>query len=470
MAYCKYGCPTGLVLSFVRSHGKADGFGRREVGRGAAGGCSSPRCTPTTTRFACGSSGRLRTRHAKPRPTDRHLTRRCDDRLAAGWLALRAAARGERTIRHATRRTDDGRQLVRPSRARRWTRAAQRVATRAPADPRPARRADVHVEAGLRPVAASTPAAARLASRSRGRGGGRDRGTTRQRRRPAGAFDVTVGPLVNLWGFGPTTRPPTRPRIPSDDAIAAARAASVISGCRSARRRPRCASATPTSTSTSPPSPQGYAADVVAARLDAAGVADHLVDVCGEIRAGGPAAHGGRGEWRSRRPSRTRSARSGASTRQTIWPWRPRATTRTSSATPSAAATATRSTRAPAGRSAHRLASVSVAHASAATADAPATALYGTRPGRRLRRTRNNTDSPCCSSCGTRRATNSRRAHAGVRIDGHARRAGEARRKQQSIRERRRRARSSPAAERRQKVARHVSAGLACGRNRSPVE
>ena len=31
MAYCKYGCPTGLVLSFVRSHGKADGFGRREV-------------------------------------------------------------------------------------------------------------------------------------------------------------------------------------------------------------------------------------------------------------------------------------------------------------------------------------------------------------------------------------------------------------------------------------------------------
>jgi hypothetical protein len=34
MAYCKYGCPTGLVLSFVRSHGKADGFGRREVAAG----------------------------------------------------------------------------------------------------------------------------------------------------------------------------------------------------------------------------------------------------------------------------------------------------------------------------------------------------------------------------------------------------------------------------------------------------
>ncbi|MDB5296470.1 MAG: NosR regulatory protein [Phycisphaerales bacterium] len=34
MAYCKYGCPTGLVLSFVRSHGKADRFGRRDLAAG----------------------------------------------------------------------------------------------------------------------------------------------------------------------------------------------------------------------------------------------------------------------------------------------------------------------------------------------------------------------------------------------------------------------------------------------------
>jgi NosR/NirI family nitrous oxide reductase transcriptional regulator len=34
MAYCKYGCPTGLVLSFVRSHGRADGFGRRDLAAG----------------------------------------------------------------------------------------------------------------------------------------------------------------------------------------------------------------------------------------------------------------------------------------------------------------------------------------------------------------------------------------------------------------------------------------------------
>jgi len=34
MAYCKYGCPTGMVLSFVRSHGKADHFGRRDLAAG----------------------------------------------------------------------------------------------------------------------------------------------------------------------------------------------------------------------------------------------------------------------------------------------------------------------------------------------------------------------------------------------------------------------------------------------------
>lgn len=34
MAYCKYGCPTGLLLSFVRSHGKADGFSRRDLAAG----------------------------------------------------------------------------------------------------------------------------------------------------------------------------------------------------------------------------------------------------------------------------------------------------------------------------------------------------------------------------------------------------------------------------------------------------
>jgi hypothetical protein len=34
MAYCKYGCPTGAVLEFVRSHGRADKFSRRDLAAG----------------------------------------------------------------------------------------------------------------------------------------------------------------------------------------------------------------------------------------------------------------------------------------------------------------------------------------------------------------------------------------------------------------------------------------------------
>jgi hypothetical protein len=31
MAYCHYGCPTGALLEFIRSHGRADRFGRRDI-------------------------------------------------------------------------------------------------------------------------------------------------------------------------------------------------------------------------------------------------------------------------------------------------------------------------------------------------------------------------------------------------------------------------------------------------------
>jgi hypothetical protein len=31
MAYCHYGCPTGVFLNFIRGHGRADSFTRRDV-------------------------------------------------------------------------------------------------------------------------------------------------------------------------------------------------------------------------------------------------------------------------------------------------------------------------------------------------------------------------------------------------------------------------------------------------------
>jgi len=33
-AYCRYGCPTAALLEFVRSHGRHDGFGARDVAAG----------------------------------------------------------------------------------------------------------------------------------------------------------------------------------------------------------------------------------------------------------------------------------------------------------------------------------------------------------------------------------------------------------------------------------------------------
>jgi thiamine biosynthesis lipoprotein len=191
-----------------------------------------------------------------------------------------------------------------------------------------------------------------------------------------GAFDVTVGPLVNLWGFGPSTAPADpAARIPPDDAIAAARA-------RVGYRRLQVR--------TTPPAlrkadadiyldlsgiAQGYAADVVAARLDAAGVADYLVDICGEVRAGGSAAHGR--PWRvavqapvpdTRRPLRgvqliNNLALATSGDYQNFF-------------TDAVGHRYSHEIDPRTGRPvAHRLASVSVAHASAATADAMATAL-----------------------------------------------------------------------------------------------
>ena len=107
-----------------------------------------------------------------------------------------------------------------------------------------------------------------------------------------GAFDPTVGPLVDLWGFGPSTAG----GVPRDEALADARARTGLAAVfvdrgRSALRKEDdrialdlCGIA------------KGYAVDRVAAALDAAGLEDYLVDVGGELRARGRAPHGG--PWR----------------------------------------------------------------------------------------------------------------------------------------------------------------------------
>jgi len=104
-----------------------------------------------------------------------------------------------------------------------------------------------------------------------------------------GAFDVTVGPLVDLWGFGPEYRPR---RVPDDAVIERVRksvgyqhlqadpSAGAIRKRDSRIQVDLCAIA------------KGYGVDRVAMILDRQGVHDYLVEIGGELRARGTTAAG----------------------------------------------------------------------------------------------------------------------------------------------------------------------------------
>lgn len=108
-----------------------------------------------------------------------------------------------------------------------------------------------------------------------------------------GAFDITVGPLVNLWSFGPDGTPE---RVPDDDEIAAAAL--------------RCGSdkidvgLEPASLIKSRDDvyvdlsaiAKGFAVDQVAEYLDEIGVTSYMVEVGGEVRARGRKSDGS--AWR----------------------------------------------------------------------------------------------------------------------------------------------------------------------------
>lgn len=108
-----------------------------------------------------------------------------------------------------------------------------------------------------------------------------------------GAFDVTVGPLVNLWGFGPEHSSGSFGTVPSAARIAEARS---HVGYQKLHVR-----ATPPALRKDDPAmyvdlsgiAKGYGADAAAALLDRLGAGDYLVEAGGELRAKGrsPAGH-----------------------------------------------------------------------------------------------------------------------------------------------------------------------------------
>jgi FAD:protein FMN transferase len=99
-----------------------------------------------------------------------------------------------------------------------------------------------------------------------------------------GAFDITVGPLVNLWGFGP---PQAADEIPADDAVAAALrnvgSSQLQTDCTQSRLRKASAGVYVDLSGWA----KGYAVDELAALLDTAGLSNYLVEIGGELRVSG---------------------------------------------------------------------------------------------------------------------------------------------------------------------------------------
>ncbi len=99
-----------------------------------------------------------------------------------------------------------------------------------------------------------------------------------------GAFDITVGPLVNLWGFGPQDG---AQRIPDAAEIAATLERTgfdklMLHDTASAVRKTRADVYVDLSGIA-----KGYAVDQIAAMLERYGVAHYMVEIGGEIRARG---------------------------------------------------------------------------------------------------------------------------------------------------------------------------------------
>ncbi len=96
-----------------------------------------------------------------------------------------------------------------------------------------------------------------------------------------GAFDVTVGPLVNLWGFGPETM---REQPPDAKAIASALQRIGYRKLDIRMDPPGLKKSIPDLYVDLSAIAKGYAVDQVAEYLEARGVSNYLVEVGGEIR------------------------------------------------------------------------------------------------------------------------------------------------------------------------------------------
>lgn len=107
-------------------------------------------------------------------------------------------------------------------------------------------------------------------------------------RKSMGAFDITVGPLVNLWGFGPEGRPE---HVPDKKALEQAWERVGLDALQLQQDRLELNKSKPLYLDLSAIA-KGYAVDKVALGLERLGVQRYLIEVGGELRAGNSKAPG----------------------------------------------------------------------------------------------------------------------------------------------------------------------------------
>ncbi|MDQ1349760.1 MAG: FAD:protein transferase [Acidobacteriota bacterium] len=195
-------------------------------------------------------------------------------------------------------------------------------------------------------------------------------------KKSAGAFDITVGPLVNLWGFGPAKE---KREIPGEAQIKEALAKTGYQKLAVRLSPPAVKKDDPEIYCDLSAIAKGFGVDKVAEYLETQGIANYLVEIGGEVRARGMSPKGT--PWRVAIASPDGSAdyqkvlflenasmatsgdyhnyfeKDGVRYSHTIDPGTGRPVT-------------------------HKLASVSVVHASCTTADAMATAIDVLGPGK----------------------------------------------------------------------------------------
>ena len=98
-----------------------------------------------------------------------------------------------------------------------------------------------------------------------------------------GAFDVTVGPVVNLWGFGPDARPE---QVPGDDELSS-RLESIGYDKLELQEEPPALRASPNQYVDLSAIAKGYGVDAVSRFLESERISAFLVEIGGEVRVSG---------------------------------------------------------------------------------------------------------------------------------------------------------------------------------------